>query len=73
MKQTTTQLVTELRRIAEVVETGDSFEGSIQYTCMEDGLEKDEWEVTGAYRVGNAEGQGGVRMLAQTTEKGKAP
>ena len=63
MKQTTEQLVTELRSIADAVEQGDSFEGNIEYTCFDEDLENGEWKVSGAYRIGNSEGQGGMRIL----------
>jgi hypothetical protein len=63
MKQMTSQLAALLREIADAVEQGDSFEGRIEYTRMDEGLEREEWEVSAAYRVGNAMGQGGMRIL----------
>ncbi len=62
---TTLQLVTTLKDIINSIESGDSFEGGIQYTCihMDEELKSDEWEVNGAYRVGNKDGQGGMIIL----------
>lgn len=45
------------------IERGDSFEGQIKYTCLEPHLGPDEFEVTGAFRTGNSEGQGGMTIL----------
>ena len=53
-----------VRSIACSVEEGDSFEGSFEYH-----LEKpDTFSVTGAWRVGNTEGQGGMHMLGTPEE-----
>jgi len=42
------------------VRNGDSLEGSIQYLLSE---EDDKWDVEASYRIGNTEGQGGVRLI----------
>lgn len=52
-----------LIELAEKIDEGDSFEGSLSYSCMTSGLERDEMEVTVAVRVGNLEGQGGMMFL----------
>lgn len=52
-----------LQDIAERVGEGDSFEGNLSYTGLTPGLERDEFEVSAAYRVGNLEGQGGMRII----------
>lgn len=67
MKMTTEKLAATLSDIATRVQAGDSFEGGLNYTCMEDGLAAGEWEVTGGYRIGNADGQGGFRVLPAAT------
>jgi hypothetical protein len=69
------QLAALLRDMAERVEAGDSFEGNLQYLMPDD---PDEWPdglpdgfpdptadfwVTGGYRIGNLQGQGGFRMI----------
>lgn len=59
MKMTTEELVAVLDDIKKRVQEKDSFEGSISY---EKGDEKDSWEVVGAYRLGNSQGQGSVRV-----------
>lgn len=48
-----------LRQLAEMVETGDSLEGSLQYTYHASG----GVEVEAALRTGNREGQGGMLIL----------
>ena len=63
MKQTTEQLVKELRSIADAIEQNDSFQGHIEYSRFEGDLGPDEWEVSGMYRVGNSMGQGGMRII----------
>jgi hypothetical protein len=65
MKQKTAELVRELREMAAAIERSDSFEGSIMYSCLDDGLAPGEWEVSGAYRIGNSDGQGGMRILKE--------
>ncbi len=63
MKLTTQELVDLLTDMTNRIKVGDSFEGSIEYTCMEEDLGKDEWRVAGCYKIGNSEGQGGMRLL----------
>lgn len=63
MKTKTADLAATLRDIAARVEAGDSFEGNISYTCMDEECGPDEFLIEGAYRVGNSEGQGGMRLL----------
>jgi hypothetical protein len=70
MKIKTDSLVQLLTDIARRIEAGDSFEGSMRYTCMEPGLLRDEWEVEAVYRIGNSEGQGGVTILEPTIKVG---
>jgi len=61
-----------LRNMATLVEAGDSFEGSIEYSIptSEDALppptldeEQPEVMVRAAYRVGNSMGQGGMHII----------
>jgi hypothetical protein len=56
-------LAATLRDMATRVEAGDSFEGRIAYSCMEDGCGEDEFEVDAAWRVGNLDGQGGMQVI----------
>ena len=63
MKVSTQELVGILADIKQRVESGDSFEGNFEYTCMAEGLQRGEWEVSGAYRVGNTLGQGGMAVF----------
>jgi len=63
------QLVEVLADMAQRVERGDSFEGSIEYLMpgpFEDLMEipEDTYAlVKASYRVGNTDGQGGVRLI----------
>ena len=63
MKIKTHVLLAVLQNIAFCIEAGDSFEGNFTYSCMEEGLEQDEWEVSATYRIGNSMGQGGMRII----------
>lgn len=76
VKMTREELAEELERMAYMVRTGDSFEGSLQYTCLDDAffgseiglvdldaIGRDGFYVGGAYRIGNRNGQGGMRTL----------
>jgi len=56
-------LSAHLADVAQMVGAGDSFEGYLEYGCMEEGLGPEEFAVRGAYRVGNLDGQGGVVLL----------
>lgn len=50
-----------LRKLAEAVETGDSMEGSLQYTY--DDTAPFAMKIEAAVRTGNREGQGGMLLL----------
>lgn len=71
MKLSTEQLVAVLDDIKTRVQAGDSFEGNLAYSCMSESLGKGEWEVVGAYRVGNSEGQGGMHHFPVSEEQGE--
>lgn len=73
MKMPTADLLKLLADITKRVEAGDSFEGNMSYTCMEEGLEKGEWEVEAHYRIGNLEGQGGATVIAATLRHSPIP
>jgi hypothetical protein len=60
MVVTKATLVGTLRDVLAVVEADDSAGGFVEY---EWGNEPGQFEVRARYRVGNASGQGGVRML----------
>jgi hypothetical protein len=42
------------------IEHGDSLEGNVQYEVAD---QSGSYRVKGAYRIGNREGQGGVRII----------
>lgn len=52
-----------LVNLANSIEEGDSFEGNLSYTCMEDHIPPGSFELTGAFRTGNTQGQGGTTIL----------
>lgn len=61
-----------LRAIAELVEAGDSWEGSVEWSIPlpEDALpppvsdaDQPEVMVRAAFRIGNTQGQGGMRII----------
>lgn len=70
------QLAALLDDISARVKAGDSFEGYLNYTMpMDDwpeGQKPENWPsddcdfwVHGAYRIGNTQGQGGLRLLGR--------
>lgn len=63
-------LTRELRDIADRIEDGDSFEGSLTYSCMDEDLVAGEFRLVGAVRVGNKDGQGGMRLYEQDLSSG---
>jgi len=58
-------LAAMLRRMALGIEREDSFGGSIEYEALP---EPDMYEVTGAIRYGNRNGQGGVILIQAEVE-----
>jgi hypothetical protein len=56
-------LIDEMRL---AVSNDDSFEGSLSYSMMEPGLERDEIEVGAFFRIGNSQGQGGAVIVEAT-------
>lgn len=62
-KLKTTALAAILRDMADRIEAGDSFEGNITYSCMNESCGPDEFEVDAVYRIGNTDGQGGMRII----------
>jgi hypothetical protein len=62
--QTKIELAQTLIHMAQSILADDSFEGGIEYSCVVNtDLGKNEFEVKGAYRTGNREGQGRMRIL----------
>lgn len=61
------ELVAVLLDMAERVRTGDSFEGSIEYLMptVEDVPEDTYALVRASYRIGNRDGQGGLRLIGE--------
>ena len=63
---TPSQLATILRDMAHCVENLDCWEGSIEFHYGEDeffGVQDGEFGVLGIYRIGNLQGQGGMRLI----------
>ena len=57
-------LLALLDDIRHHVEHGDSFEGSLEYLMPEPGDPDDvEFRLRAAYRIGNLQGQGGMRLI----------
>jgi hypothetical protein len=64
---TSETLAAVLRHMAERVEKHDSFEGSIQYLMpTTENVPDDTYTlVQASYRIGNTDGQGGVRLIGE--------
>jgi hypothetical protein len=58
---TRAELADVLQDMAERVSAGDSFEGHIEYAIPDNPV--GEVEVSAAYRIGNLQGQGGLRLI----------
>lgn len=61
------QLVKLLHHIAELIEIGDSFEGMLEYLIPDEDEQTEEmtFAVRSRFRVGNSEGQGGMRIIGE--------
>lgn len=60
------ELLRILANVVEHIENNDSFEGRINYGISED--PDADFEVIAVYRIGNSEGQGGMRVIANWSE-----
>ena len=63
MKLTKDQLVIVLQNIVSSVKSGDSLEGSFEYTCFAEGLALGEFELLGSIRHGALAGQGSLSIF----------
>lgn len=57
------QLCATLREVAALVEADDSIEGHLAYEAVDRAV----YAVSGCYRLGNSQGQGGARVLGAST------
>lgn len=57
------QLLAVLEDIKNSIENNDSMEGKLSYSAMNENLKPGEFEVEVTCRIGNSEGQGGVRII----------
>lgn len=64
MKLTKEQLIAELNNIILCLENSDTYQGNLNYDAFDDSCGKDEFIVTGAYRFGNSEGQGFMKIIS---------
>lgn len=55
------ELISTLTDILEGVKSGDTLEGSIEFLTSYD--DADKWEVMASYRIGNLQGQGGMKII----------
>ena len=56
-------LIATVKDILASIEANDSFEGTINYSCMHPAVNGPEFEVGAMYRVGNSMGQGGMVVI----------
>lgn len=70
-KRDADQVAAALRDMADAVESGDSFNGTIAYNIdyETEGL---LFDVVASYRIGNRQGQGGVRTIGKFEDPGDA-
>ena len=64
---TSAQLAALLQNIINAIETGDSWEGFIEYLMPDEDTPKEyQYLVRARYRIGNADGsQGGMRFIGE--------
>lgn len=63
---TQAELLAVLDDIRSRVDAGDSFEGNLTYAIPEaEDAPADSFDVVATYRIGNLQGQGGMRMLGE--------
>lgn len=67
------ELLALLTDMIERVRLWDSFGGSIEYDALDHLPEGKDFWVHGVYRMGNSEGQGGVRMIGEVHEDPPSP
>ena len=67
-------LVAVLTDMLERVRAGDSFEGSITWATPEDpAAPARAFDVMASYRIGNLQGQGGMRVIGSWRERPNSP
>ena len=59
----TAQLVALLDELKSRIERGDCLKGNLMYSCMEEGLQPGEWDVSGSYRSEDFKGQPAVHII----------
>jgi hypothetical protein len=64
----TNMLLEILYDIRNRVAAGDSVEGNLSYRCL--GSDRDQWEVSGAYRVGPPDDHSDIKVFPATEEAG---
>ena len=63
------RLRTLLTELGVAAEAGDSLEGTLTFSALEDHLTDQTFEVTGSWRTGNSEGQGGMVIWEHSVRK----
>jgi hypothetical protein len=56
------QLITVLNDLIKTIEADDTFYGYLKFDAMAPELQRNEFMLSAAYRIGCAEGQGGWRL-----------
>ena len=62
------ELIEVVKGILSSIEADDSFEGSLNYSCMHPAVTGSEFEVGAMFRVGNSMGQGGMVVIDNLPE-----
>lgn len=63
--QSREEFVGVLQEVVRRVEAGDSLEGFIEYALPDEGDGPDGFRVRARFRVGNLQGQGGMRIVGE--------
>lgn len=58
------EVVKIMEDILQRIKDDDSFSGSVSYDAMAPGLSNDELHFQATYRVGNSQGQSGLRIIS---------
>ena len=62
------QLIDVVTDILNGINSGDTLEGSVEFLMNLDGDSEPRWNVQASYRVGNLNGQGGLRLVGEVED-----
>lgn len=67
-KLTRNELLHVLGLLIDEIKADDSYEGNIEYSCLDERCEAHEFMVRASFRTGNLDGQGGITLIGEVTD-----